>query len=116
MFIDGDGERVCACAPVRVCVCVDVARVMSAGSWSVTERNCPITRPLIVVIAYRVRLMSLSAHANHKLTAASQGRNKLASILGVKSESNPFQESTRSQAPHSSSSEQIITHAVTWQK
>lgn len=72
VFIDGDGERVCVCVCAHgVCVCVDVARVMSAGSWSVTERNCPITRPLIVVIAYRVRLMSLSAHANHKLTAAS---------------------------------------------
>lgn len=64
---------------------MDTARVMSAGSWSVTERNCPITRPLIVVIAYRVRLMSLSADANHKLTAALEGHNKLASILRVKS-------------------------------
>lgn len=58
---------------VRARACVDTVRVMSAGSWSVTERNCPITRPLIVVIAYRVRLMSLSARANHKLTAASAG-------------------------------------------
>lgn len=63
---------------------MDTARVMSAGSWSVTERNCPITRPLIVVIAYRVHLMSLSADANHKLTAALESRNKLASILRVK--------------------------------
>lgn len=59
VFIDG---------AVRVC-CVDTVRVMSAGSWSVTERNCPISRPLIVVIAYRVHLMSSSAGANHKLTA-----------------------------------------------
>lgn len=55
---------------------------MSAGSWSVTERNCPISRPLIVVIAYRVLLMSSSADANHKLTAVLEGITSLLQSFG----------------------------------
>lgn len=80
----GEAEKQCLSTGLVRVHCVDMARVMSAGSWSVTERNCPISRPLIVVIAYRVHLISSSADVNHKLTAVQESYNKLASILWVK--------------------------------
>lgn len=86
----GEEQKQCLSTGLVRVRCVDTARVMSAGSWSVTERNCPISWPLIAIIAYRVYLMSSSTDANRSLTRQKLARSSPQGFLVISLLSDDF--------------------------